>query len=183
MWLLFFSAFVQAQDLQEYDELNVEMNIPRLGNFEIPVAIKGEHAFILPESLFDLLKIKHEETSKGLSGFIVHPDSTYQINWQGPTVTYSGAIFDIPPSHVILTNTGNYLRADYFGKIFGLNADFSFRSLSFKMETQKELPVLKEMRLLKMRDNLNRVKGVIMPDTIMARRYPFFKPGTLDWEL
>ena len=181
MLLLFFTATVQAQDLEEYDELSVEMNIPRLGVFEIPVAIKGEHAFILPESLFDLLKIKHEKTNQGISGFIIHPDSIYQINWQVPTIIYRGDVFDIPASDVILTNTGNYLRADYFGKIFGLNADFSFRSLSFKMETQKELPVLKEMRLLKMRDNLNRVKGVITPDTIMARRYPFFKPGTLDW--
>src|SRR5690606_16965380 len=67
------------------------------------------------------------------------------------------------------------------GRIFGLNTDFSFRSLSFKMDTQKELPILKERRLLKMRENLNRVRGVILPDTVIERKYPFFKPGTLDW--
>jgi hypothetical protein len=107
------------------------------------------------------LKIKHEENSQGLSGFIIHPDSTYQINWQEPAITYRGTVHDIPATDVILTNTGNYLRADYFGKIFGLNTDFSFRSLSFKMETDKELPILKEMRLQKMRENLDRVKGLL----------------------
>jgi hypothetical protein len=37
------------------------------------------------------------------------------------------------------------------------------------------------MRLQKMRENLDRVKGVVVPDTVMERRFPFFKPGSLDW--
>ena len=93
----------------------------------------------------------------------------------------SNQVFNIPVSDVIFTNNGNYLKADYFGKIFGLNTNFSFRSLSFKMETNKELPILKEMRLQKMRENLDRVKGNVIPDTIAERRFPFFKPGVLDW--
>ncbi|HSI69009.1 MAG TPA: hypothetical protein VK941_02165 [Gillisia sp.] len=181
VWLLCYTVALNAQEMPEYDELSVEMNIPRLGVYEVPVAIKGQHAFILPETLFDLLKIKHEETSEGLSGFIIHPDSTYQINWQGPEIAYRGAVYAVPETDVILSNTGNYLRADYFGRIFGLNTDFSFRSLSFKMETEKELPILKEMRLQKMRENLDRVKGIVVPDTVMERRFPFFKPGSLDW--
>jgi hypothetical protein len=176
-----YTGSISAQELPEYDELSVEMNIPRLGVYEIPVAIKGEHAFIMPETLFDLLKIKHDETNDGLHGFIIHSDSTYSISWQQPGIVYRDNVYSIPASDVILTNTGNYLRADYFGKVFGLHTDFSFRSLSFKMETEKELPVLKEMRRRKMRENLDRVKGVITPDTVMERRFPFFKPGNLDW--
>ncbi len=184
--LLIFYIFLStsigsAQSYPEYDELNVEMTVPRLGTFEIPVAIKGEDAFLPVQELFDILNIKNEATAEGVSGFIIHPDSIYQIKFNENRILYRDQMFQMPASDFIESPTGNYLRSDYFGKIFGLNTDFSFRSLSVAMETEKELPVIKEMRLEKMRENLNRVKGVVVPDTTMPRSYPFFKPGMLDW--
>jgi hypothetical protein len=174
------SAFAQT-DFPDYDELSVEMNIPRLGTYEIPIAIKGEDAFLPVTTLFDILKIKHEIDGDILSGFIIHPDSTYTINWEQPQITYKGESFILSKNDVLITPSVRYLKSDFFGSIFGLDTQFSFRSLSLKLETDKELPVMKEMRLQKMRENLDRVKGVVVPDTLIPARYPFFKPGTLDW--
>ncbi len=157
------------------------MNISRLGTYEIPIAIKGEDAFLPVGVIFDILKIKHETTGEILSGFIIHPDSSYTINWQKPEIIYKGETFSLSKNDILETPSGRYLRSDYFGKIFDLDTQFSFRSLSVELETDKELPVIKEMRLQKMRENLDRVKGVVVPDTLIPARYPFFKPGTLDW--
>ncbi len=184
-FLLFFglctSVATAQQFQQDYDELGVEMNISRLGTYEIPIAIKGEDAYLPVEVLFDILKIKHETTGEIVNGFIIHPDSSYNINWQKPEIIYKGETFSLSKNDVLETPSGRYLKSDHFGKIFDLDTQFSFRSLSVELETDKELPVIKEMRLQKMRENLDRVKGVVVPDTLIPARYPFFKPGTLDW--
>ena len=169
------------EDFPEYDELNVELNIPRLGTYEIPVAIKGEDAYLSVTAIFDLLKIKHEAEADLIKGFIIHPDSTYIINWQEPEIRFKGQTYKLSKNDILSTPSGNYLRSDHFGKIFNLDTEFSFRSLSVKLETDRELPVMKEMRLERMRENLDRVKGIVVPDTVLPVRRPFFKPGTLDW--
>ena len=180
--LLFFAGKATAQeDFPEYDELNVELSIPRFGALEIPIAIKGQQAYLPVKEIFDLLKIKNESTDSGLTGFIIHPDSTYIINFRENRISYKKKSFPLNDSDFIQTPTANYLRSDYFGRIFGLDTNFSFRSLSVKLETEKELPVLKEMRLQRMRENMDRAKGIVIPDTVNPRSYPFFKPGTLDW--
>ncbi len=175
-----FSTLAQ-EDFPEYDELSVEMNVPDLGVIEIPIAIKGQDAYIPVKELFDYLKIKNEETENGVEGFIIHPDSSYVINPSENRILYKDQEFALSDEQYIQTPLNLYLKSNLFGQIFGLNTNFSFRSLSVTMKTEKDLPVIKEMRLKKVRENLNRVKGIIEPDTTMARRYPFFKGGALDW--
>ena len=180
--LLFYNYSSHAQtNLPRHDELNVEMSIPKIGIVEIPVAIKGNDAYLPVQDLFDILQLKNVEINTGVLGFIIHPDSTYHINYKDREIVYRDEIYSLKESDVIESPTGNYLKSDYFGKIFGLHTNFSFRSLSVNFETDKELPFIKEMKRKEIRENLNRVKGVVNPDTIMPRRYPFFKPGFLDW--
>lgn len=182
IFLVFFTLPGMAQeDFPEYDELSVEMNVPDLGVIEIPIAIKGQDAYIPVKELFDYLKIKNEETENGVEGFIIHPDSSYVINPSENRILYKDREFALSDEQYIKTPLNLYLKSNLFGQIFGLNTNFSFRSLSVTMKTEKDLPVIKEMRLKKVRENLNRVKGIIEPDTTMARRYPFFKGGALDW--
>lgn len=179
---LFLSISGYSQDeWPGYDELNVEMNIPDLGTIEIPVAIKAQEAYIPVVELFNFLKIKNEETPDGIEGFIISPDSSFVINPAGNKITYKDQELKLKEDDYIRSATTLYLKSNLYGEIFGLNTDFSFRSLSVKLETEKELPVIKEMRLKKLRQNLKQVKGEIEPDTSIARTYPFFKGGSLDW--
>lgn len=178
--LISFTGIAQ-ETLPAYDELSVEMNIPDLGTIEIPIAIKDQDAFIPVKELFDYLKIKNEKTTRGIEGFIINPDSSYVINPSENKIVYKNEEFELSNENFIQTPLNLYLNSNLFGKIFGLNTNFSFRSLSVKLVTEKDLPVIKEMRLKKMRENLNQVRGIIDPDTIIMRRYPFFKAGALDW--
>ena len=179
---MFISFSAMAQDVYpDYDELSVEMNIPNLGSIEIPIAIKGQDAFIPVKELFNFLKIKNVETSNGIEGFIINPDSSYVINPLENRIIYRKEEFQLNVEDYIQSPTTLYLKSNLYGDIFGLNTNFSFRSLSVQLNTDKELPVIKDMRLKKMRQNLNQVKGVINPDTTIARKFPFFKGGSLDW--
>ena len=92
--LLSFTGIAQ-EDFPEYDELSVEMNVPDLGTIEIPIAIKGQDAYIPIKELFDYLKIKNEETTKGVEGFVINPDSTYQINPSENRIIYKNEEFSI----------------------------------------------------------------------------------------
>ena len=86
---------VMAQeDYPGYDELSVEMNVPDLGTIEIPIAIKGQDAYIPVKELFDYLKIKNEETEVGIKGFIIHPDSSYTINPSQNRILYKDQEFE-----------------------------------------------------------------------------------------
>ncbi|WP_424493588.1 hypothetical protein [Salinimicrobium sp. GXAS 041] len=181
LFFLLFGTSVFAQDFSDYDELSVEMNIPKIGVIEIPIAIKGQDAYLPVTDLFQFLKIKNEKTENRISGFIIHPDSTYQINPETAEITFKNEVFQLDSSDFIESPTTLYLKSNYFGEIFGLHTNFSFRSLSVNMETNLELPVIKEMRLKKMRENLDQVKGIVKADTSIARRNPFFKAGMLDW--
>ncbi len=175
-----FSSYSQ-EGIPDYDELSVEMGVPNLGTIEIPIAIKGQDAYIPVKELFDFLKIKNEKTSNGVEGFIINPDSTYVINPTANIILYKNKKFQLKREDFLQSPTTLYLKSNLFGEIFGLNTNFSFRSLSVKLETDKDLPVIKEMRLKKLRENLNLVRGVAVPDTTITRNYPFFKAGTLDW--
>lgn len=172
---------IAQEDYPGYDELSVEMIVPNLGTIEIPIAIKGQDAYIPVKELFDYLKIKNEETEDGIKGFVIHPDSSYSINVSRNNIIYKDREFTLNEGQYIKTPLNLYLKSNLFGEIFGLNTEFSFRSLSVTMKTEKELPVIKQMRLKKLRKNLNRVKGIVKPDTTIGRKYPFFKAGTLDW--
>lgn len=178
--LISFSTYAQ-ENLPKYDELSVDMNVPDLGTIEIPIAIKGQDAYIPVKELFDYLKIKNEETANGIEGFIINPDSTYIISPSENRIFYKNEEYTLSDEDYIQTSINLYLKSNLFGDIFGLNTNFSFRSLSVTMKTEKDLPVIKEMRLKKVRENLNRVKGIVKPDTTIERRYPLFKGGALDW--
>ena len=172
---------VSAQEnFSSYDELVVEMTVPDLGMMEIPIAIKGQEAYISVEDLFGILKIKAERTGAGIEGFIIHPDSTYLISPSQAQIIYQGKAYPAE-NNLIETPVSLYMKSHLFGSIFGLNTDFSFRTLSVTLNTEHDLPVIKEMKREKMRENLNEVKGIVHPDTIIPKRYPFFRAGSLDW--
>ena len=104
IFLLFSSAISAQEGFPEYDELNVEMSVPRLGTVEIPIAIKGQDAYLPVQELFDFLKIKNEVTAEGITGFIIHPDSTYSMNFRERYIRFKEkenklAPYSVPPHH------------------------------------------------------------------------------------
>ncbi|MFO7574372.1 MAG: SPOR domain-containing protein [Bacteroidales bacterium] len=187
IFLLHFSPRfeVSAQQLPEYDEIAIYLEVPRLGGTEMVVVIKGETVYLPVTDLFDFLNIRNipAPDMTSISGFFINPEATYLINRTDHLILYQGRTTGIEPGALIRTETNLYLRADYFGRVFGLDCAFSFRSLSVKVTSQLELPMIREMRLEEMRRNLTRLKGEFEADTVIGRRYPLFQMGVADWSV
>lgn len=174
---------VKAQEIPEFDEIAIYLEVPRLGGTEMLVVIKGETVYLPVTDLFDFLNIRNipAPDMTSISGFFINPEATYLINRTDHLIVYQGRTTGIEPGALIRTETNIYLRADYFGRVFGLDCVFSFRSLSVKLTSQLELPLIREMRLEEMRRNLTRLKGEFQADTVIGRRYPLFQLGVADW--
>lgn len=172
-----------SQEENGYDEISVFFEIPRVGGGEIPAVIRGVEVYLPVAELFDFLKIKNQPSDdlNMITGFFISPEATYTVDRTTNTIIYQGVTYDLADGDLVRTETSLYLRSFYFGKIFGLDCRFNFRTLSVVMETRIELPLIREMRQEEMRRNITRLKGEIKADSSIGRDYPGFRFGMADW--
>ncbi|MCE5345627.1 MAG: SPOR domain-containing protein [Bacteroidales bacterium] len=176
---------VSAQEETVYDEISVLLEVPLIGGGEIAAVIAGEELYLPVTDLFDFLKIKNVPSPglDSISGFFINPKATFIINRPDNRITYQDKTYNLEPGDLVRTESNLYLRSFYFGKIFGLECSFKFRSLSVVVNSKLELPLIREMRQEEMRKNLTRLKGEVKADTTVGRTYPGFKFGMADWSV
>jgi hypothetical protein len=184
--LVLFILFTPAaftQEIPEYDELSIFLEVPRVGGFEISALIRGDELLLSVTELFDFLKIRNVPSPglDSISGYFIDRNAEYVINRTNNSILYQGKRFYLGNKDLIRTESNLYLKALYFGKIFGLDCIFNFRTLSVTLNTKLDLPLIQEMRREEMRRNLTRLKGEIQADTNIGRTYPFFRFGMADW--
>ena len=169
----------------EYDEISVFLEVRGVGAGDIPAVIKGEELFLPVTDLFDFMKIKNVPSQKleSITGFFINPDATYTISRTENQIRYQDKIYHLEPGDLIATESNLYLKSSYFGKVFGLDCAFSFRSLSVIITSKLELPLIREMRQEEMRKNLTRLKGGVVADTTIGRSNHLFKFGMADWSV
>jgi hypothetical protein len=183
----FFGPQLMAQDndVPVYDEVPVFLMIQGVGGYEMNVIYMNDHVYVPVADFFQFLKINHVESRffDSISGFFLHENNHYLISKPQNLIVSGGNSYETGEWGLFKTETGLYMRSDLFGKAFGLNLTFNFRSLSLELKTTLELPVVKELRLEQMRKNVNRLKGEIEVDTTMARDYHVFRGGMADWSV
>lgn len=168
-----------------YHETSVFLVVQGVGGLEVPAVISGDSAYLSVTDVFDFLKIRHSSTAGGdtVSGFFIDEQATYVIDKVNGLIRYRDNKFSLPAADIIRTETGLYLKTSWFGRVFGLHCTFSFRSLSVNMNSRLELPAIREMRMAVMRGNVSRLKGQQKADTVIGRRYPWFRLGMADWSV
>ncbi len=184
IFIILLPSNLSAQDEDEYYEISVNLEIHRIGGTEVEAVIKGKELYLAITDLFDFLKIRNIPSPdlESVSGFFINPDNEYLIDRSNNRINYEGKTTDLSPGDLIRTESNLYLKSSYFGDIFGFDCIFNFRSLSVDLETNLELPLIREMRQEEIRKNLNRIKtGEIEADTVIGRTYPWFKFGMADW--
>jgi hypothetical protein len=179
----FHFSFLAAQKEAEYDEILVFLNVPNLGGTDMTAVIKGQELYLPVTDLFDFLKIKNVPVQglESVSGFFISADANYLISRSEDIIRYQDKTFNLESGDLIRTESNLYLRSSYFGKVFGLDCKFNFRTLSVIVNSKLELPLIREMRQEEMRKNLTRLKGDVKADTSIGRSYPLFKFGMADW--
>lgn len=177
----FFCDNSKAQSVAAYDEVSVFLNVQRIGGTEIPALINDQTIYLPIGDVFNFLHIKNTISAKmdSISGYMINPQAKFIID--KTRIMYLDKTYELQPGDLVRTVTNLYLRSDYFGKVFGLECSFSFRSLSVMMSTDLELPIIIEMRQAQMRTNANQLRGTAKVDTVVGRSRPLFHFGTADY--
>jgi hypothetical protein len=174
---------IQAQEPDEYYEISVNLEIPRIGGTEIEAVIYEREIYLSVNQLFEFLKINKSlsQDLNSIKGFFINKNQTYKIDRSDNSIVYGKQKTSLKEGDLIKTEFDLYLKAEHFGTVFGFDCIFSFRTLSVRIETQLDLPLIREMKQLQIRKNLNRITGEQVADTTFEREYPRFKFGTADW--
>ncbi|HMF69893.1 MAG TPA: hypothetical protein VK616_00385 [Flavitalea sp.] len=170
-------------EADEFDEILVTINVQRIGSYEMPAIIFGETAYIPLKELFDILKIRNSISSDmdSFQVFFTSPKADYLVDASRYVIIGNQNNFNLKPTDIFQTETGLYLKSDFFGQVFGLDCSFSFRNLSITLTTKIELPALREMQQELMRKNINQLKGEKKADTTIARGFSWLRFGMVDW--
>ena len=174
-----------SQKEEIYDEIGVILNVERVGTIEIPIVIDNQIAYLPVKEIFDFLKIKNTQSLQleQIEGFFINPQSRFLIDKYKNQIVYLDKTYPLKPNDLLKTETGIYLKIDYFGKIFGLDCSFNFRNLSVTMNTKIELPTIKEMQQEILRQNISKLQGEKKVDTVIKRTFPKFQIGMADCQI
>ncbi|AGY54763.1 Sporulation Domain-Containing Protein [Bacteroidales bacterium CF] len=185
MLSLLFSKEATCQESADYEEIIVSFSVPRIGGADVSALVKDETLYLCINDVFNFLKIKYNTDSgfNSFSGFFITEEATYNIDRTKNQILYLKKEFTLKEGDMIRTETGLYLKSNYFGEIFGLDCIFNFRALSVTLNTKIELPIIREMRQEQMRKSINQIKGVVEADTLIKRKYPILNFGNADWTL
>lgn len=169
----------------EFYEFTVFVNISKVGGAEIPALVHENYVLLSLADLFSFLKVKATFSSgfDTAEGFFVEESNSYLIEREKNSITYKGVVHKLNPGDLIRSETGLYLRGEQLGAIFGLECQYSFRSLTVTLKSSTELPVIKEMRVEQMRRNIKQLTGELEADSTIKASYPLFKFGMADWSL
>lgn len=183
VFFILLSFPLAGQDEPGYDEISVLLQVKGIGAYEIPALIQDQELFLPVTDLFDFLRIRNIPAPglDSISGFFITPDAKFYISRPNNRIIYREKLFQLQPGDLVRTETNLYLRSSWYGRIFGLNCVFSFRSLSVVLTTELELPQIREMRQAELRKNLSRLGGEIKADKNIGRSYPGFRFGMADW--
>lgn len=183
-FLLTLPSVANSQIQNDYDEISVTLNVPRIGSWEMPALIKGQSAYLPVKELLDVLQIKNSASNAdSITGFFINPKAAYLIDKAHNKIIYQDTIFSIDPNDFIRSENILYLKTDYFGKIFGLDCSFNFRNLSITLNTKLELPAIREMQLEQMRRNITQLKGDKKADTTIKRKFTLLSLSMADWAI
>jgi hypothetical protein len=176
-------AFCYGQEEPQYDEITVYLKVQGIGGADIPALVKDGVAYLSISDVFNIIKIKNTPSARfdSLSGFFINTQDEYLIDRVKKQIVFQGKKIELKPDDLIKTMTNLYMKANLFGDIFGLNCAFNMRDVSVLLTTKLELPLIREMKMEQMRNNLKRLKGDVKADTTIGRSYPLFKFGMADW--
>ncbi len=171
--------------LTAYDEVPVRVVIDGYKMFYID-AIYGNNKllFVNVADLFNTLDIQCIAAKDGnsLSGFIEKESQIYTINLNAKEIKVGNKI--IRTKNGLVKEIGSlYMESSLFDEAFGINLTFNYRALTLMLKSIFELPVLKQLRIEKQRNNVAKIRGEVTADTVIKRDYHFLKPGNVDYSL
>ena len=168
-----------------FDEIPVRVMIEGYKIFYID-AIYGNNKllFVNVDDLFSTLNIPSYAEINGnrISGFIENEGRIYTIDYDLKQIKIGAKI--VNAQNGLVKDAGAiYMETSLFAEAFGITLTFNYRALTVLLKSDFELPILKKLRIDKIHNNLSKIKGELIADTVLKRDYHLFKFGTVDWSL
>jgi len=117
-----------------------------------------------------------------IDGFIENESRTYSIDYNTGQIKVGDKT--VNAKNGLVKEMGTlYMESSLFAEAFGIILTFNYRALTIILKSNFELPIIKQLRIEKMRSNISKLKGEVIADTIVQRNYHFLKFGTLDWSI
>lgn len=170
---------------QVCDEVPISVQMKFVGEMEMAALICEKEVFLSINELFNFLKIKSysQDHFNTLEGYILNQDDLYKIDIEQGTITYKNQVHEISESNIQGYSDGIYLKIKLIHEIFGLKSNFNFRSLSVILESEEELPYIKEAMRNKLRTNIRFNHLNPIADTTLFREKTLFDFGTTTWNI
>lgn len=166
-----------------FDEIPVFVIVEGYKNFYVDaIYANNDLLYINVNELFKEIGIQcvMSHNGDGISGFIGNENRKYSIDFNSGEILTGTKTINAKKG-MLKENETLYLESSLFSQVFGMTLTFNFRALTLILKSDFELPVIKQLRLEKMRNNLSKIKGEQIADTIIKRNYHIFRFGTLDW--
>lgn len=198
-FIFLFLCFLPLFDLKAQDSYAAETDISSFSYDEIPVLVMVEGyrhfyvnavyanndlLYVNVADLFQTLEIQCIVGQKGetVSGFIENESRTYIIDYNQRQIRVGSKV--ISTNNGMITEMGAlYMELPLFAEAFGINMTFNYRALTIILKPDFELPVIKQLRLEKMRSNMTKITGKEIADTVVQRNYHLFRFGMVDWSV
>lgn len=181
-------AFAQEENAQFpeiYDEIFVYLSVENLGYYEID-AIYAEDRLYLPVlDLFNKLKVYTEASPQldTIQGYVGDLSATYLLDFNNARYFFREKSRDGNPSDFLNTYGDVFIDVAIFDELFGFHFKLDFRSLTVFLTTDAELPVVKMLRIQKMRENLRTLEGETPVDSVITRKFHLAKGAVADWNI
>lgn len=179
-------AFSQDEEEElEYDQFTIKLNVDKLGIYEIEAVYYDDNIYLPLIDLCGKLEIFINHTSQldTINGFILSNDNSFSLNTNSGKITFRDKEKILKPEQMISTFSDVYLPAKVYQEMFGMTMDFNFRELTVFLRSDIELPIIKQLRIKKIRSNLLSLTGEEPADSTIDRKWHFLRGAVIDWSL
>ena len=171
---------------EEYEDFPIVLRVENLGNYNLEAIYYRDELYLPVISLFQKLKIyiTHTPSMDTISGYVESGENAFFLDTKNGHLEFRDKIIHLEPDEWIHSSGDLFLSSALYESLFKFNIRFDFRSLTAHFRSDDfELPVIKLLRLERMRQNIGAVRGEISVDTFYHRDYSIANGLVFDWNL
>ncbi|MEE9442192.1 MAG: carboxypeptidase-like regulatory domain-containing protein [candidate division Zixibacteria bacterium] len=180
--LIFSGGTVQAQ-FDNFEEIVVNFDIPRLLNKDIFVQYDGQTIFLPVIEIIGLLELKitHDQPGRRMFGYILSEDDKFLIDIGQGKIKTKKEEFDLLRDQYFYNGYELYLRHDLFTLCFNLNTKFDFSQLKVSLPLNKDFPAYQRLKRKQAQEKLMARREVEKKIYALPFKRAWFRGGVADW--
>jgi len=170
---------------EEYEQFTIKLNVDKLGVYEMEAIYYNDNVYLPIIDLFSKLEIYLNHTTQldTINGFILSNENAYSLELNSGKITFRDKEKILKTDQIISDYSDVYLPAKIYQELFGMTMDFNFRELTVFLRSDIELPIIKQLRIKKIRTNLSTLSGEVSADTTILRKLKWISGAVMDWNL